>query len=64
MRHLAELRSSGPVRMSEQPTVVEVTEKYARRTLHIPKDEPLVWKGVAFRCIGSKRWRENRREGD
>jgi hypothetical protein len=38
---------------------VEVTEQYARRRLGIRKDEPLVYRGLTLRCIGSKLWRED-----
>lgn len=36
---------------------VEVTEKYARRKLGIPKDQPVAYGGLALKCIGSKAWR-------
>lgn len=35
-----------------------VTERWARRRLELNKDEPLVYRGLALRCIGSKRWRD------
>lgn len=37
---------------------VEVTEQYARRKLGIPKDQPVAYGGLALKCIGSKKWRE------
>ena len=37
---------------------VAVTEKYARRVLKVKKPEPLVYRGLRLRCIGSKRWRD------
>lgn len=37
---------------------VEVTEQYARRKLGIPKDQPISYGGLALKCIGSKKWRE------
>lgn len=36
---------------------VEVTEGYARRVLRLRKDDPLVYRGLELRCIGSPRWR-------
>ena len=36
---------------------VAVTERYARRKLKIRAKEPLVYRGMQLRCIGSKRWR-------
>jgi hypothetical protein len=33
-------------------------EQYARRKLRLKKDEPLVYRGLQLRCIGSKLWRE------
>lgn len=47
--------------------VLNVTEKTARRRLNIKKPEPLIYKGMTLKCIGSKRWRykqdEKRFEG-
>lgn len=37
---------------------VEVTENYARRVLKLHKRDPLVYRGLELRCIGSRRWRE------
>lgn len=36
---------------------VAVTEKTARRALKLKKAEPLVYRGLALKCVGSKRWR-------
>jgi hypothetical protein len=36
---------------------VDVTERYARKTLKVKKDEPLVFRGLTLTCRGSKRWR-------
>lgn len=48
-------------RPSLETATVEVTEKYARKRLKLKKDDPLIYKGLKLRCIGSKRWRmENR----
>ena len=40
--------------------VVAVCEKYARDKLGIDKGEPLIYRGMALRCVGSKVWRDNR----
>lgn len=37
---------------------VEVTERYARRVLRLRAGDPLVYRGLELRCIGSRRWRE------
>lgn len=36
---------------------VEVTEGYARRVLRLRKHDPMVYRGLELRCIGSRRWR-------
>lgn len=47
-------RTSG----SRMPGVtVEVTEPYARRVLRLRRRDPLVYRGLELRCIGSRRWR-------
>lgn len=33
---------------------VEVTERYARRKLGLPKTAPLEFRGLTLKCIGSK----------
>lgn len=45
-------------RPSITEATVAVTEQYARRKLRLKKDEPLVYRGLQLRCIGSKLWRE------
>jgi hypothetical protein len=37
---------------------VAVTERYARRKLRIRKREPLQYRGLTLKCIGSKLWRD------
>lgn len=44
-------------RPSITTAVIEVSEKYARRVLHIKKDKPLAYRGLSLKCIGSKAWR-------
>jgi hypothetical protein len=43
------------------PRVVSATvaarEATVRRALRIKKAEPLVYRGLTLRCVGSKRWR-------
>jgi hypothetical protein len=39
---------------------VAVTERYARRKLRIRKSEPLEYRGLTLKCIGSKQWRSRR----
>lgn len=36
---------------------VDATEKYVRQVLSIKKKEPLVYRGLALTCRGSKKWR-------
>lgn len=66
MSFLSTLKKFAEWRDLNRPSIsnatVEVTEKHARRALHIPKGEPLVWRGLSLRCIGSKRWRADRAE--
>lgn len=40
-----------------QVVTVYVLPKTARRALHIPKTEPIVYRGRKVRCIGSTKWR-------
>jgi hypothetical protein len=44
-----------------KPTIesatIAVTERYARRRLYIKRKEPLVYRGLQLKCIGSKAWR-------
>lgn len=42
---------------SVKVVTVAVTEKTARRQLKIKKAEPLVYRGLELKCIGSKRHR-------
>lgn len=40
-----------------ESAAIAVTEKYARKKLGIARDDPLEFRGLALRCIGSPRWR-------
>lgn len=58
LRKFADYRDHA--RPSINKATVAVTEKYARKKLGIKKDEPLTYRGLTLRCIGSKLWRERR----
>lgn len=45
-------------RPSIKEATVAVTETYARRRLKLKKYQPLVYRGLSLRCIGSKQWRD------
>jgi hypothetical protein len=45
-------------RPSINTATVEVTEETARKALGIRKAEPLTYRGLTLRCIGSRRWRQ------
>lgn len=36
---------------------VDVTERYARKKLKVKKKDPIVYRGLALSCRGSKKWR-------
>lgn len=48
-------------RDASNPQVVSATvlarEATVRKALRIKKAEPLVYRGLTLRCVGSKRWR-------
>jgi hypothetical protein len=44
-------------RPSISTATVAVTEKTARRVLKLKKKDPLTYKGLTLKCVGSKRWR-------
>lgn len=44
-------------RPSVDTVTVAVTEKTARRALKLKKKDPLVYRGMSLRCIGSRRYR-------
>lgn len=44
-------------RPSISTATVAVTEKTARRVLKLKKNDPLQYKGLTLKCVGSKRWR-------
>lgn len=46
-------------RRSIKTATVAVTEPYARRVLGVKKNEPLEFKGLRLKCIGSRAWRSN-----
>lgn len=49
-------------RPSIKTVTVAVRERTARRALKLKKCEPLAYKGLELRCIGSKRWRSDNGE--
>lgn len=44
-------------KLAVEVATVSVTEQYARRVLGVKKDQPLVYRGLKLKCVGSKRWR-------
>jgi hypothetical protein len=44
-------------RPSITTATIAVTERYARRVLRLKKADPLVYRGLELKCVGSKRWR-------
>lgn len=56
LREFADYRDKA--RLSIAAATVSVTERYARRVLRVKKDEPLVYRGLQLKCIGSKLYRE------
>ncbi len=44
-------------RPSIRTATVAVTEKTARKVLKLKKKDPLEYKGLTLKCVGSKRWR-------
>jgi hypothetical protein len=66
MGFVANLRKFADYRDVSRPSISEatvcVTEQYARRKLRIKKDQPLVYRGLRLKCIGSKLWRARRYE--
>lgn len=45
-------------RPSISVATIAVTERYARRKLRLRKRQPLEYKGLTLKCIGSKAWRD------
>jgi hypothetical protein len=45
-------------RPSINSATVSARTATVRRMLKIKKDQPLVYRGLALRCIGSKAWRD------
>lgn len=70
MTSVAQLRAYAGYLARFRPEIrsitVELTARYCRRMLHIPKGEALAFHGFTLRCIGSKRWRDGhyRSRGD
>jgi hypothetical protein len=64
MGFIAVLDSFADYRDISRPSLTEatiaVTERYARRQLQLKKKDALVYRGLQLRCIGSKRWRQQR----
>lgn len=60
LREFADYRDKG--RPDIDVATVAVTERYARRVLGVKKHEPLIYRGLRLRCIGSKRYREKQHE--
>lgn len=56
LRRLLSWRQHSGSRMAG--VTVEVTERYARRVLRLHKRDPMVYRGLELRCIGSRRWRD------
>lgn len=56
VKHLVEMRQNRRL-AGGSATTVEVTERYARRVLHLKESEPMVYQGLRLYCIGSKKWR-------
>lgn len=54
-------------RDASNPSVTAATvaarEATVRKALRIKKREPLVYRGLTLRCVGSKRWRYEHPEG-
>jgi hypothetical protein len=44
-------------RPSVSTATVAVTERTARKVLRLKKAEPLAYRGMALKCIGSRRYR-------
>jgi len=49
-------------RPSIKDAVISVTERHARNTLKIKKKDPLVYRGLTLKCIGSQRWRNDHQQ--
>lgn len=60
LRHLREFADyRDAAKLPIEAATVAVTERYARRTLRLKKDQPLVYRGLNLHCVGSPRWRES-----
>lgn len=66
MGFVAVLRKFADYRDISRPSIREaticVTETYARRKLGLKKDDPLVYRGLQLKCIGSALWRVRQHE--
>lgn len=61
MGFVAVLKRFASWRDLNRPSIAEATvavsEQYARRKLRIKRDQPLEYRGLRLRCIGTKAWR-------
>jgi hypothetical protein len=55
LREFADYRDAA--KLPIEVATVAVTERYCRRTLRLKKRDPLAYRGLKLRCIGSARWR-------
>lgn len=60
LREFADYRDSA--RPQIDTATVAVTERYARRVLRVKKDQPLIYRGLTLKCVGSKAWKERQAE--
>lgn len=63
---VAVLRKFADYRDISRPSIrtatVCVTESYARRKLGLKKGDPLIYRGLQLKCIGSVLWRSRQHE--
>lgn len=66
MGFVAVLKRFADYRDVSRPSIKEatvcVTEEYCRRKLRLKKGDPLVYRGLTLKCIGSKGWRDRQFE--
>lgn len=55
LKHFADYRDISAPSVSH--ATVDVTEQYARRRLKLKKKDPLVYRGLALTCRGSRSYR-------
>lgn len=61
LKALRDYRDKAPPR--SDTVTLEVTESYARKVLRLKKSEPLFYRGLRLKCIGSKHWRREQQGG-